>query len=130
MYRVILKLNLIQTMTAVYFWKAIWLISYLFFAIISLIVLKMCRDKLTRKSVTPKTSILDPKGVYVIKPPDRTIRSEMKNKNGVIRCNSQSYEKGIAELKELDTAYPLYLWKGNHIYDLGEQESIPAIPPF
>ena len=119
MFHVILKLNPIEAMTAAYIYHTASLISDILLSITPLlflaIVLKMCRDKLTRKSVIPKTSILDPKGVYVIKPPDRTIRSEMKNKNGVIRCNSQSYEKGIAELKELDTAYPLYLWKGNHM---------------
>lgn len=30
----------------------------------------MCRNKVTRKFILPRTSILDPYGVYVLKPPD------------------------------------------------------------
>ena len=54
----------------------------------------MCRDKLTRKFVQPKTSILDPKGVYVIK----------------IKDQEKSNEEGTEEIDSSSTS--LFIWKG------------------
>lgn len=71
----------------------------------------MCRNKLTRKFIVPKTSIFDPRGVYVLKTADVKDEIFSKNKNGLIRCNSKYYENR-ANGRALDTVHPLYLWKG------------------
>jgi hypothetical protein len=77
-------------------------------------VLKMCRNKLTRKFIVPKSSIFDPRGVYVLKTADQKDELFSENKNGQIRCHSKDYEKR-ASGRSLGTAFPLYLWKGMKI---------------
>ena len=71
----------------------------------------MCRNKLTRKFIVPKSSIFDPRGVYVLKTADQKDESFSKNQNGQIRCNSKDYEK-CADGRGPGSPYPLYLWRG------------------
>lgn len=74
----------------------------------------MCRNKHTRKFINAKTSIMDPRGIYVLKIADRASKPSPNNRNGVIRCNSKHYmhETGCIEELELDSVHPLYVWKG------------------
>ena len=74
----------------------------------------MCRNKHTRKFIKAKTSIMDPRGIYVLKIADRASKPSPNNRNGVIRCNLKHYihETGCIEELELDSVHPLYLWKG------------------
>ena len=72
-----------------------WFDALIFFLLLSPpTVLKMCRDKVTRKFVQPKTSILDPKGVYVIK---------IKDKEKIDEVGFQENDSNLTSL---------YIWKG------------------
>ena len=83
-------------------------------------VLKMCRNKHTRKFIDAKTSVLDPRGIYVLKIADHATKPSQNNKNGPIRCHSKHYdhETGCIEDLELDSVHPLYVWKGEIAVDL------------
>lgn len=76
----------------------------------------MCRNKHTRKFINARTSIMDPRGVYVLKIADHATKSSPNNKNGIIRCNSKRYihETGCIENLEPDSGHPLYVWRGEH----------------
>ena len=79
-------------------------------------VLKMCRNKYTRKFINARTSIMDPRGVYVLKIADHATKPSPNNTNGIIRCNSKRYihETGCIEDLEPDSGHPLYVWRGEH----------------
>lgn len=81
-------------------------------------VLKMCRNKYTRKFINARTSIMDPRGVYVLKIADHAAKPSPNNKNGIIRCNSKRYihETGCIEDLEPDSGHPLYVWRGEHTF--------------
>ena len=65
----------------------------------------MCRDKITRKFILPKTSILDPKGVYILKVRDTVKKIENDSNGEVSECDNSDYR-------------PLYMWKGKLLYFL------------
>ena len=83
----------------------------------------MCRNKHTRKFINAKTSIMDPRGVYVLKIADHATKPSLTNKNGIIRCHSKRYihENGSIEDLELGSVHALYVWKG-------EIANIPSLP--
>lgn len=79
--------------------------------ILFITVLKMCRNKQTRKFIVPKSSIFDPRGIYVLKTADQKDELFSNNKNGRIRCHSTDYEECTTQ-RGLGSLYPLYLWRG------------------
>jgi hypothetical protein len=46
--------------------------------------LKICLNKESRKCIIPRTSVLDPYGVYVLKPPDRAVIKNSNSENFLV----------------------------------------------
>jgi hypothetical protein len=75
--------------------------------------LKLCRNKTTRKCIVPRTSVLDPQGVYVIKNPEgfSHLADESKKGNPTVGMGYEEVEQE-GGMKCSGEAPLLYLWIG------------------
>lgn len=79
----------------------------------SFVALKLCRNKTTRKCIIPRTSVLDPQGVYVIKNPEGFSRlaDESRGGNPTVGMGYEEVEQE-GGMKCSREAPLLYLWIG------------------